>query len=354
MDNLAYLHGKPLSTGDLRTRPEDFCVSELLPFQPTGEGEHLLIHLEKKGVNTVFVARQLATYFKVRDNNVSYAGLKDKHAVCQQYFSVHLPGKSSDDVSQFKIAGVKVLSIVRHNKKLRIGALVGNKFDICLRNVTHSDMFNERWEKITKTGVPNYYGEQRFGRGGNNLLKAQEMFAGKKIKDKKKRGFYLSAARSNLFNQCVSQRISDNIFSDILVGDVCMLSGSQSVFLVDTLGQDLTERLNRADIHLTAPLWGQGMLMTQGNIKDFEQEIADKNLETANGLIKFGLKQERRAIRLTMASGHMTIEPNIKENESEMSTVKLSFFLPAGSFATTILRELLCYTDCSLALSEHE
>lgn len=348
MDNLAYLFGKPKSQGDLRTNEADFQVSEFLPFQPTGEGEHVFIHLEKKGQNTVYVAKQLAKYFNVRESSISYAGLKDKHAVTQQYFTVHLPGKQNDDVSQFNVSGVKILSVTRHNKKLRIGSLLGNLFKLTLRNVTNIADIEQRWQQIIQLGVPNYFGEQRFGHQGNNLVSAQEMFAGKKIRDKKKRGFYLSAARSYLFNQFISERIKRDEFNKVMLGDVCMLSGTQSVFTVDNVDQVIEQRLSSGDINLTAPLWGQGQLMTKLTRFDFEKELANQYENLTQGLERFGLKQERRAIRVMLASAQIAIEKT-----AQGSNVHLTFMLPAGCFATTILRELLIYKDCSFNLIQN-
>ena len=104
----------------------DFKVFELLPFEPCGEGEHLFIHIRKTGANTLFVARQLAKYFNVKETLVSYAGLKDRFAVTEQWFGVHVPGKQTYDLSDLIIEGVEVLTYKRHNKKLRTGALSGN------------------------------------------------------------------------------------------------------------------------------------------------------------------------------------------------------------------------------------
>lgn len=343
MDDLAYLFGKPKSLGDLRTNEEDFQVNEFLPFQPSGEGEHVFIHIEKKGQNTVYIAKQLAKYFNVRENSVSYAGLKDKHAVTQQYFSIHLPGKKDVDLSKLNISGVKILSVTRHNKKLRIGSLLGNLFKLTLRRVTDIADLEQRWQQIIHLGVPNYFGEQRFGHQGNNLVKAQEMFSGNKVKDKKKRGFYLSAARSYLFNQFVSERIKQDEFNQIIQGDVCMLSGTQSVFAIDSVDKVLQARLSSGDINLTAPLWGQGQLMTKSTMLDFETTLANQYEDFTKGLERFGLKQERRSIRLMLASPQFKIEKTALGDN-----VYLSFILPAGCFATTILRELLVYNDCSI------
>ena len=166
LPKLSFLHGKPQSTGLLRQQKSDFKVFEQLPFLPCGEGEHLFIHIRKIGANTVFVARELAKYFKVKEQLVSYAGLKDRFAVTEQWFGVHVPGKQEYDLKDLSIEGVEILSYKRHNKKLRTGALTGNRFELILREITDLKALNQRWEKIVREGVPNYFGEQRFGIDG--------------------------------------------------------------------------------------------------------------------------------------------------------------------------------------------
>jgi tRNA pseudouridine13 synthase len=332
----AYLYGKPSPTGQLRCSMSDFKVFEEIPFSPCGEGEHLFIHIRKTGANTAFVAKQLAQYFAVKEALVSYAGLKDRFAVTEQWFGVHLPGKQVYDLSDLVIEGVEVLSSQRHNKKLRIGSLNGNRFEIILRNVNQSDELERRWRVVTEHGVPNYFGEQRFGIDGGNIEKALALFTGKKIKDKKKRGMYLSAARSLVFNQVVSQRIVNNIFDTPVPGDVLMLAGTQSVFLAEEIEDSLTQRMLEKDLDITAPMWGAGELMTTGEAKLLEQGVAEHYSEFCQGLPRFGLKQERRRARLCLT------KPEISREES---SVTLSFFLPAGAYATTILRELIDYQD---------
>jgi len=345
LPTLAYLYGKPKSTGLLRSSMADFKVFEQLPFEPCLEGEHLLIHIRKTGENTLDIAHALAKYFNVKDKLVSYAGLKDRFAITEQWFGVHLPGKNEYDLSDMKIEGVEVLSYARHNKKLRIGALTGNKFELTLREVTNIDALQQAWLKIIANGVPNYFGEQRFGIDGGNIDKAIKLFIGKmKVKDKKKRGFYLSAARSYLFNDIVSKRINLDYFNTLSVGDVCMLSGTQSVFLAKDVDQVMLNRLIDKDIDITAPLWGAGELTTQGQTLLFEQQIVANHVEISNGLPKFGLKQERRRIRLNLLSPSITVS----ESVNNKNTVVLTFFLPAGCYATTILRELIDYKDLTL------
>jgi tRNA pseudouridine13 synthase len=334
--SLNYLYTEPKSTGQLRSEMSDFKVFERLPFKPCGEGEHLFVHIRKTGANTTVVARELAKYFKVKEGLVSYAGMKDRFAVTEQWFGIHLPGKAIYDLSNLTIEGVEVLSVKRHNKKLRIGALSGNSFELVLRNVSNTDEVLRRWAAVSQFGVPNYFGEQRFGINGGNLERAMELFQGKKVKDKKKRGIYLSAARSEIFNQIISKRIEQNQFESLNVGDVFMLSGTQSVFLADGIDETITQRFQEKDIDLTASLWGAGELMSQGESQALEQEVADDYTEFCQGLAKFGLKQERRRIRLSLTEGKI---------EAEGDTVTLSFFLPSGCYATTILRELISYQD---------
>ena len=333
---LSYLYTEPKSTGQLRSKMSDFKVFERLPFEPCGEGEHLFVHIRKTGANTTVVARELAKYFKVKEGLVSYAGMKDRFAVTEQWFGVHLPGKAIYDLSDLAIEGVEVLSIKRHNKKLRIGALSGNSFELVLRNVTNSDEVLRRWAAVSQFGVPNYFGEQRFGINGGNLERAMELFQGKKVKDKKKRGMYLSAARSEIFNQIISKRIKQNQFESLTVGDVFMLSGTQSVFLADDIDEKINQRFQEKDIDLTASLWGAGELMSQGESQRLEKAVADDHSEFCEGLAKFGLKQERRRIRLSLTQGKI---------KSEDDTITLNFFLPSGCYATTILRELISYQD---------
>jgi tRNA pseudouridine13 synthase len=341
----AYLHGKPESTGLLRSKMSDFKVFEQLPFAPCGEGEHLFIHIRKTGANTLFVARELAKYFKVKEQLVSYAGLKDRFAITEQWFGVHVPGKQEYDLSDLVIEGVEVLQYQRHNKKLRTGALDGNRFELVLRDVTNLKALTERWLAITEQGVPNYFGEQRFGIDGGNIDRALALFSGTKVKDKKKRGIYLSAARSSIFNQVISHRIQERKFNELLVGDVLMLAGTQSVFLLDELDDKTYQRFEEKDIDITAPMWGAGELMTQGEAQQLEQGVADNNSDFCQGLPRFGLKQERRRIRLTISD--TDIETLSAEDNLQ---VKVSFFLPAGCYATTVLRELLVYQDMTTSV----
>jgi tRNA pseudouridine13 synthase len=337
----AYLHGKPEATGLLRSQMSDFKVFEKLPFSPIGEGEHMFIKIRKTGANTVFVARELAKYFEVKEGLVSYAGLKDRFAVAEQWFGVHVPGKQTYDLSDLVIDGVEVLEYQRHNKKLRTGALTGNNFELILRNISSVEKLVQRWQKVITKGVPNYFGEQRFGIDGGNIDRALSLFSGSKVKDKKKRGMYLSAARSYIFNSMINERINQSLFETVIEGDVLMLAGTQSVFHVDSVDEAVKQRLVEKDVDITASMWGAGELMTTSAALALEQSVAEQHSEFAQGLPKFGLKQERRRIRLNISDTDIVVLPS----ESNQVDVKISFFLPAGCYATTVLRELLTYQD---------
>jgi tRNA pseudouridine13 synthase len=350
LPELSFLHGKPESTGLLRSQPSDFKVFEQLPFSPCGEGEHLFVYIRKTGANTVFVARELAKYFSIKEQLVSYAGLKDRFAVTEQWFGVHVPGKKEYDLSDLTIEGVEILSYKRHNKKLRTGALTGNRFELILRNVTQLKALHERWQNIIEQGVPNYFGEQRFGIDGGNLDRALALFSGTKIKDKKKRGMYLSAARSCIFNHIISERIKEKTFTQLQVGDVLMLAGTQSVFHLNEVDDNIKQRFSEKDVDITASMWGTGELMTTDEPKALELKIADNHSEFSQGLPRFGLKQERRRIRLVANDADIEVlthetSPNEVSANDSLSTVKISFTLAAGSYATTVLRELIDYQD---------
>ncbi|KPZ72055.1 tRNA pseudouridine synthase D [Shewanella sp. P1-14-1] len=354
MSSLHYLFGKPACKADLRTVNSDFIVKEMLPFSPTGEGEHHMIHVRKEGLNTNQVAEILAKFAKVHQKEVTYAGQKDKNAVTEQWFGVRIPGKETPDwqslstqdnndakANEVDLANkentprLTILSSQRHSKKLRIGALLGNRFELTLRNVSDKAEFEKRIQQVMQTGVPNYFGEQRFGHQGKNLIFGQQMLAGKKVKDRKKRSMYLSAVRSNVFNQVVSYRLNHHSIAP-LTGDCVMLAGSKSFFVTDKWDPETLARLSSNDIQLSAPLWGRGSILPQADAANVEQAALIALTNDLQGLEQAGLEQERRP---------MLLKPQALKYRFEQDTLLIEFILPAGSYATSVLRELLDYQD---------
>lgn len=327
-----YLHGKPEVTGFIKQEASDFVVIEDLGFELAGEGEHIFISVRKKGENTQYVARALAKAAGVADKHVSYAGLKDRHAITEQWFGVHLPGKEMPDFSVAESDQIKILQIVRHNKKLRTGALKGNQFTLKLTDLSSTEGLVERLERIKTLGVPNYFGEQRFGQNGNNIVRAQEMFAGKKVKDRNKRSFYISAARSLIFNQVVSERIKQGLWQTAMPGDCFILQGSNSFFAEETLTDDIIERVAQGGLQLSAPLIGKGNLSALGEAQAFEESVLSQYTDMVQGLAGAGLRQERRALIL---------RPQNYSYEIFDDSLVVSFYLPAGCFATSVVRELI-------------
>lgn len=334
---LAYLYAKPEATALLRQQPDDFIVEEQLNFTPSGSGEHVLLYIEKTGQNTQFVAKQLAELTGLRARDISYAGLKDRHAVTRQWFCFKWPIKAELNTQHWMLPGCQILQLQRHYRKLRLGALKANRFQIRLRQVSDTQSVLKRIEQASQ-GVPNYYGEQRFGINGGNLELARQLFAGQGISDRKLRGLALSAARSFVFNQQVASRIEAGIFNIVLKGDVLQLNGSGSVFKVPEADAGLQKRLNERDVHLTACLPGLGEPMVSADALAFEQQVLARHPALVQGLIDYRLSAERRAIRLL---------PQQLTASVQGSDIVLSFALPSGCFATSVLRELVQYRDCS-------
>lgn len=337
MTELPYAHGGPPLTGTLRAAPEDFFVDEDLGFGPDGAGEHVFLRVEKRGANTDFVARELARYAGAAPDAVSYAGLKDRHAVTRQTFSVHLPGKSPEpDWRALEHAEFRVLDAARHSRKLKRGALKGNRFKIILRGVDGDRAAADaRIAAIAEAGVPNYFGEQRFGRGGANVERALRMFSGRRV-PRHERSLLLSAARSHLFNAVLAARIEAGTWRTPIAGEVWMLAGSHSIFGPEPLTPELLRRFAGGDIGLTGPLWGKGALRSTEDVAQLESGIAVRHAELAAGLEANGLAQERRALALRPAAFSAAW---FGERDLE-----LAFSLPAGAYATAVLREVCAWS----------
>ncbi len=332
--NLTWLHGKPLSSGVIKASPEDFNVVEDLGYGPDGDGEQLLVRICKQGCNTRFVADALAKFFKVHAREVSFAGQKDKHAVTEQWFCVRLPGKEMPDLSGFNLEGCEVLEYARHRRKLRLGALRGNAFTLVLREVSNRQDVETRLQTILRQGVPNYFGTQRFGIGGSNLSAARRWATeGYPIRERNKRSFALSATRSALFNQVVSERLKTD-FNQIVDGDALQLAGRGSWFVAtEEERAELQARVDAGELRITAPLPGSGDWGTQRAALALEQGWLNDEPELLNLLERERVDAARRAMLL--------FPEQLAWEWWDDVTVQLSFWLPAGSFATSLVRELM-------------
>ena len=333
---LNYLLGTPQQTGRLKAEFADFIVREELGYPLAGEGEFVAVKVRKTNANTLFVGEQLAKFLGISAKNMSYAGLKDRHAVTEQWFCLHLAGKETPDFSTFECEGVEILEVTRHNRKIRTGALEGNHFELLLRDVVETDELKQRLNQLQEIGFPNYFTEQRFGRDGHNLTQAQRWASGEiSVKDRKKRSFYLSAARSEVFNLVVSQRIADQQMQTVLLGDYLQLAGSNSFFEVKA--EDLMQsqqRLDENDVLLTAPLIGENSLEQNGN--ECEEAIVAQHENLINLMKKERMNAARRA---------MLCKPQDLRWQFEPEGLRLTFFLNSGSYATGLVRELITLNE---------
>jgi tRNA pseudouridine13 synthase len=338
---LPHAFGDAVLAAQIRTTPEDFFVEEIPAFAPTGEGEHLLLTVEKRGLNTAFVAKELARWAGIPEMGVSYAGLKDRHAVTRQWFSVHLPKKIAPDFAALQVEGLKVLERTWHNRKLPRGALACNRFVLILRKVEGGrEAIETRLGQIAARGLPNWFGEQRFGHGGGNIGKALAMFDGRRVR-RDERSILLSAARSELFNRVLAARVTSDTWDKPLDGEVWTLDGSRSVFGPEPWSDELAQRLAAFDIHPSGPLWGAGELRSTGECARIELAAItdDTSLRLRAGLEAAELRQERRALRLKVA--------DLRWRWLDTVVLELSFALPPGSYATALLHELGATTDAS-------
>lgn len=334
-DELPRAFGEPRATGRIKGAPEDFQVEEILGFEPEGEGSHAWLLLRKRDANTQWLAKELARHAGVPPVDVGYAGLKDRFAVTTQWFSVRLDGKPEPDWRALESDRIRVLRVARHSRKLKTGALEGNRFLLRVRDlVGDADAIAARAAELRASGTPNYFGSQRFGHGGRNVDRAWEMLVGgARVRDRRLRGLYLSAARAMLFNRVLAARVRDGSWCRALRGEVLMLEGSHSVFAVEAPDADVLARLIALDVHPTGPLWGRGSSLAAAEVLTMEQAALEPCQDWQQGLERAGLEQSRRALRVAVKALEVAF--------SEPRTMSVTFELPAGAYATEVMRELL-------------
>ncbi|MFM2120248.1 MAG: hypothetical protein RL722_1716 [Pseudomonadota bacterium] len=310
-------HAYPVSraSATLKRQNDDFIVTELPLQLPSGEGEHIWLEVEKNGANTVFVAQQLAEAAGVQERDVGYAGLKDRYAITRQWFSIYFPKGETPDLTPLQHSEFKVLSQSRHVRKLRPGDLQGNRFRIVLREVSAEAGGRQAVERnlaaVASQGVPNYFGAQRFGFDGGNVEQGRAMLAREiRVRNPKKKGIYLSAVRSFVFNEVLALRIRQGLWGQTLPGDV-----------MDAAGKP------------TGPLWGRGRVSTTDQAQALELAVAECHATLCGGMEFAGLDQERRAL--------VASPTDMSWAWTEADQLVLSFVLPAGNYATPVLNEVL-------------
>lgn len=321
-----YPQQPPTATALFRAEYEDFQVIENLGFSLSGEGEHLYLQIEKRGENTRWIAKLLAEFFEVEELNIGYCGLKDRRAVTRQWFSVHLPkGAGFEGLTEGaelpEVEEYQVISMARHHKKLRRGAHQSNQFCIRLRELRGDrDSIEYRLKQIAEQGVPNYFGEQRFGHGGGNLPEADRLLAetygadrqrGRRKRGAPRGGIYLSAARSYLFNLVLSERVYQDCWDKPLAGEAVP----------------------------SGPMWGRGRSGEPESVRELEASVLSEWQDWTNALEFSGLNQERRTLALHPVDMKWQWLPSEKNDAGDID-LELSFSLPTGGYATSVLREI--------------
>lgn len=356
----------PIKQALYKAKPEDFVVNERLEVDFTGEGEHLWLHIKKSGINTAYLAKLLSEWADIPLRDVGYSGLKDRLALTTQWFSLRLPKKQKPD-SDFAPVDIKEHETVKiiaehwHNKKLNRGTHNANQFVITLRDIEFAkdqtlgdkSSVEQHLQTISETGVPNYFGPQRFGFGGNNIREALNLFArplkstsSAKKKNKRKsavreqNSMELSAARSLIFNQILAARVQDGSWNTGLNGDVFNLNGSGSIFASEHMDETLQARLASGDIHPTAVMWGTGNDKVAGDAAELENTVVQQDAllaALATGLEQREVKAQRRALRLPVED----LSWRWADEQDGEQTLVLSFTLTTGSFATSVLASVV-------------
>lgn len=317
----------------MRLVPEDFEVEEIGRIEPADSGNHLWLWVEKRGANTAWVADQLARVAGCSSRDVGYAGMKDRHALARQWFSIPAQGVECADCSAWRIEGVAVLAARRHTRKLQRGALAGNRFRIVLRALEgDAEALDARLRHIAQQGVPNYFGDQRFGHGGGNVRDGVEWLRNGGRLRRSLRGIYLSAVRSALFNEVLAARVAAGTWNRLLQGEIAMLDGTHSLFACPVVDEQLEHRCRAFDLHPTGPLPGRGGLQPAGEAAEVERRVVGPHVGLATALSAAGLEGDRRSLRLRPANLTWRIDAG---------SLTLGFELPAGAYATALIRELV-------------
>lgn len=326
-------------TAKFKQQPADFRVIENMPVEFTGQGEHLWLLIEKTNTNTNWLAGQIAQHFQLSKNQVHYSGLKDKHAVTTQWFSCQVPIKQDVEplIQTFTLSDIKILQYTRHQKKCQIAMHKSNHFEIWLRDSSLSRVqLTERLEHIRVNGVPNYFGPQRFGIDGQNIFQAKELLSKRAKRSKKQKELIFSALRSFLFNVVLAQRVTDHTWQTLLPGEAVQITGQKGFFNVDHAKEDkasIMEKFNNGLYHPTGPLYGENDENVAGELAQFERDCINRYPLFIELLARARLMPARRALRLFVQ--------NLDYEFQENADCCLRFDLPAGGYATSILKEII-------------
>jgi tRNA pseudouridine13 synthase len=336
-------HRFDLFDGKIKQQPDDFSVIERLPEEPVGEGEHLWLTVRKTGQNTQWVAKQISRWANVKPRDVSFAGLKDRQAVTEQTFSIHLPGQPDPDIDDFTVANVQILSARRHYRKLKTGQLIGNQFSVRIRSSGASlEQIEQNWQEVAAAGVPNYFGAQRFGHGGLNVEKGIQLLQGARF-PRHQESLFLSSVRSYLFNELLAERIRAGNWNTLIAGDFAQFTEGKAGFYCEQPSPDDIARCNEGRLSPSGSLPGVSKDSFQ-ELEHREARILAPYQPIIDALIKKKVSRHFRKFRV------FPEKPSFGVEEGDPV---LSFFLPAGCFATSVISEL-CKVSVGNGTEWHE
>lgn len=333
VSELPYATANSLSArGKIRTVPEDFRVQELPAYPPSGQGEHVFVHFEKTRLTTQEAVGRIAAALHVDARAAGVAGQKDKHAVTTQWAS--FTGTTPEAAASLALENIRVLDARRHTNKLRTGHLRGNRFELRLRETDRADVVTEVLTELGRIGVPNYYGEQRFGIGERNYERALAFVTGQTPppRDRFQRKLLFSALQSALFNAWLAQRIQAGLYERPVLGDILRKEDTGGLF-VNTDPVDAERRMLAWEVSPTGPMFGSEMRMPEGDALAQEREILERaglTLELLGRHAKLG-EGTRRSARIRPAAWSVCAGED---------SVLVAFELPKGAYATSVLREI--------------
>jgi len=333
---LPRLVGDLPTTGGALAEPEDFRVEEIPAYLPSGDGEHLYLLIEKRRLTTPQAVERLCSFLGASPREAGYAGLKDREAVTRQWVSI--AGARSGGIEGFAQEGLRVLDVSRHGNKLRTGHLRGNRFTIVLHDVVDDALERARAavDRIEAAGLPNYYGPQRFGRRLDNaeVGLAALRGEGKLPRDRQRKRLIISAAQSQIFNEVVAARLEDDALSSLLGGEVLQRMDSGGMFVSEDQAED-QRRFDAREVVITAPICGPRMIRPKEGspAEALEQRVFSQLAVDPLAFARFG-RLARGGRRAAL------VWPKELALAMEGRSLTLSFSLPAGSYATVLLREI--------------
>lgn len=320
----------PGTEGVLRITPEDFVVRELPLYLPSGQGSHSYALIEKRGLSTRDLVVALMR-LGLAEAEIGVAGLKDKHALTVQWLSV--PNRLAQVWAELdKLDGVRVIETSRHSNKLGIGHLLGNQFTVTIRQTGPEALPSAQAvvAALQAQGVPNYFGPQRFGRFGSNAIDGVRLLRGETVPGGHRlKLFFISALQSLLFNHLLRLRLERGLYDCVVARERAKRHDSGGLFVVEDAALE-SERAKRLEISAAMPLYGKKVRLSGGEAGELEQEVLD-----LFGLRWLDFVRRRGAYR---SSRVLLRDVRLEGGEDQ---VILSFGLPKGAFATSVLREVM-------------